>query len=246
VTLLQDQGLAAAFDRASGAYDRLVSVNPGYHHHLRRSARRLLGARGDACGPRPRVLDLGCGTGASTAALLHVAPDARVTAVDASAGMLARARAKHWRGEVTFVHSPAEHLAAAGVHGPYDAVLAAYLVRNLTAPDAVLGDLLRLLRPGGRLAVHDYALSGAAVHRAVWNAVCGALIVPLGSLGPGGAPLYRHLRRSVLEFGTAAAFARRLAAAGFAEVTAGTVPGWQRGIVHTFVARRPQGSRPAG
>ena len=64
-----------------------------------------------------RLLDAGCGTGASTAALLSVAPQAEIVAVDASSGMLAEAAAKRWPASVRFVHSRIEDIAGAGVDG---------------------------------------------------------------------------------------------------------------------------------
>lgn len=167
MTLLRDDDLARAFDHASHAYDRLTALNPGYRTDLLRSARRLRLPR-DGAGLH--LLDLGCGTGASTRALLRAAPRARITAVDASSGMLRRALAKPWPAHVRFLHLTAEE-AAAGEE-PYDAVFAAYLFRNVTDPDGVLGTVRSLLRPGGRLAVHEYSLSGSPAHRAVWTAVC--------------------------------------------------------------------------
>ncbi|MGH3927469.1 MAG: class I SAM-dependent methyltransferase, partial [Pseudonocardiaceae bacterium] len=113
------------FDTAAASYDRLVAASPGYHENLARSAGRMQ-LPGDGAGLH--LLDLGCGTGASTAALLAAAPQAGITAVDASAGMLARAREADWPAGVSFVHARAEELAAAGVHGPYDGIFAAYLV----------------------------------------------------------------------------------------------------------------------
>ncbi|WP_086787063.1 class I SAM-dependent methyltransferase, partial [Streptomyces caniscabiei] len=163
MTLLRDEDLAAAFDHASRSYDTLVSANPGYHSQLRRSARRLgLPRRGAGL----RVLDLGCGTGASTAALAAVLPEAEITAVDASAGMLERAARKPWHEGVNFVCAPAERLAEAGVEGPFDAVFAAYLFRNVTDPDGVLSTVRDVLAPRGRLAVHEYTLSGRPLARA--------------------------------------------------------------------------------
>ncbi|HCA88690.1 MAG TPA: ubiquinone biosynthesis methyltransferase UbiE [Streptomyces sp.] len=235
--LLHGAALREAFDRSAGAYDRLVGANPGYPRHLRLSARRLALPNRGAGG---RVLDLGCGTGASTAALLSAAPRAEIVAVDSSAGMLERAAAKQWNGDVSFVHASAEELPGAGVRGPFDAVFAAYLVRNVSSPDAVLRSVRAMMRPGGRLAVHEYALSGGSRHRLIWSAVCWGVIIPSGSIGPGGSGLYQHLWRSVLEFDTASAFRDRLAATGFDSVRMASVPGWQRGIVHTFVARRPE------
>ncbi|MET9730218.1 methyltransferase domain-containing protein [Streptomyces sp. NPDC006458] len=239
MTLLRDEDLAAAFDHASRSYDALVAANPGYHAHLRRSVRRL-GLPGS--GEGPRVLDLGCGTGASTAALRSLLPDARITAVDASAGMLARAAAKPWANTVTLVHAPAERLAEAGVRGPFDAVFAAYLFRNVSDPDAVLAAVHEVLRPGGRLAVHEYTLGGRRVDRLVWTLVCRGIVEPAATaLGDG--PLYRHLWRSVVDFDTAGQFADRVRAAGFDRVRALPLPGWQTGITHTFVARRPEAGR---
>ncbi|WP_432589711.1 class I SAM-dependent methyltransferase [Streptomyces sp. HD1123-B1] len=229
--LLRDTELAAAFDRAASGYDRLVALNPGYHGHLRRSARRLgLPAHGAGL----RLLDLGCGTGASTAALLRAAPEAEIVAVDASVGMLERATAKRWPSRVRFVHTPAERLSATWGAGSFDAVFAAYLFRNVTDPDTLLGTVRALLVPHGRLAVHDYLLSGNPLHRAVWTAVCRAIVQPAGTL-TGDRALYRHLRRSVEEFDTADAFRERMRRAGFDQVRVVPMPGWQTGVVHTVV-----------
>lgn len=233
MTLLRDHDLARAFDHASHTYDRLTALNPGHRSDLLRSARRLR-LPGDGAGLH--VLDLGCGTGASTRALLRAAPRARITGVDASSGMLRRALAKPWPARVRFLHLTAEEVATAG-EGPFDAVFAAYLFRNVTDPDRVLETVRALLRPGGRLAVHDYSLSGSAVHRALWTAVCRGLIIPAGTLS-GDRALYRHLWRSVLVFDTAPAFTDRMRRTGFTGVRALPVAGWQTGIVHTFLARK--------
>ncbi|MGW3044201.1 methyltransferase domain-containing protein [Kitasatospora sp. NPDC001159] len=235
MTLLNGPELAAAFDRSSGAYDRLTSLYPGYHSRLRRAA-----ALAAPPGPAARLLDLGCGTGASTRALLAAVPSAMVTAIDASAGMLEQARAKPWPPAVAFAHLSAEDVGRAPANGPFDAVFAAYLIRNTADPDAVLHAARRVLRPGGRLVLHDYTLRGRPLDRATWTLLCRAVIIPLGSTGPGGPALYRHLHRSVLDFDTAPALARRVQRAGFIRVRVHPAPGWQRGVVHTLTAERPE------
>lgn len=227
----------AAFDDGAPAYDRLVDSNPGYHAHLRISAQRM---RLPDSGRGLRLLDAGCGTGASTAALLSVAPHAQIVAVDGSAGMLAEARAKHWPSTVQFVHSRIEELAAAGVHGPFDGIFAAYLVRNLPDPDAQLSEFRSLLRPGAPLGVHEYSVRDSRLASAVFNAVCAAIIIPSGRLRSGDASLYRYLRRSVNRFDGAAQFRNRLHRNGFTGVHSKTMPGWQRNIVHTFLAEAPR------
>ena len=226
----------AAFDAGAAAYDKLVDANPGYHAHLRISAHRM---RLPNSGQGLRLLDAGCGTGASTAALLAAAPHAEIVAVDASAGMLAEAAAKPWPSTVRFVHSRVEELADAGVDGPFDGIFAAYLVRNLADPDAQLRAFRTLLRPGATLAVHEYSVRDSRLAAAVWNAVCWAIIIPSGRLRTGDARLYRYLRRSVNDFDGAAQFRNRLRANGFTAVHSETMPGWQRNIVHTFTADAP-------
>ncbi|MFE9492570.1 methyltransferase domain-containing protein [Streptomyces sp. NPDC006641] len=236
--LLREHDLARAFDHAACTYDSLTSLNPGYHTDLLRSARRL---RLPDDGAGLHVLDLGCGTGASTRALLRAAPRARITAVDASAGMLRRALAKPWPARVRFLHLTAEEVTAAG-EGPFDAAFAAYLFRNVTDPDAVLRSVRTLLRPGGRISAHEYTLSGRRRHRALWAAVCHGVVIPAGTL-TGDRALYRHLWHSVIAFDTAPAFADRLTRAGFTGVRVAPVSGWQTGMVHTFLARN--GPSPA-
>jgi len=227
----------AAFDSGADAYDGLVDANPGYHRHLRQSVQRM----GITDGGRGlRLLDAGCGTGASTAALVAQAPEAAIIAVDASAGMLRQAGAKRWPSSVTFVHTPIEELSAAGIEGPFDAVLAAYLMRNLGDPDAQLARFRELLRPRGILAVHEYSVRDSRSAIAVWNTVCGTIIVPLAWWRTRNVTLYRHLWRSVKEFDGAAAFRNRLVAAGFDDVRSETVTGWQRNVLHTFLAAAPR------
>lgn len=234
---LPRSAVPAAFDAGAAAYDRLVGANPGYHDHLRLSAERMNVPDG---GRGLRLLDAGCGTGLSTAALLAAAPHAEIVAVDASAGMLTEARAKPWPDSVRFVHSKIEDIAAAGVTGPFDGIFAAYLLRNLDDPDAQLRAFADLLRPGAPLAVHEYSVRDSRAATAVWNAVAWAIIIPAGRLRTGDASLYTYLRRSVNRFDGATAFRERLRRNGFTDVASDTVPGWQRNIVHTFTARAPR------
>jgi ubiquinone/menaquinone biosynthesis C-methylase UbiE len=226
-----------AFDAGAPAYDKLVGANPGYHSHLRLSVQRMR-LPGDGAGLR--LLDAGCGTGASTAALVAAAPKAEIVAVDASSGMLAQATAKPWPNSVRFVESRIEDLADAGVCGPFDGILAAYLMRNVEDKDGQLRRFRAVLRPGGTLAVHEYSVRDSRLATIVWNAVCATIIIPSGRMRSGDAALYRYLRRSVNRFDGAAAFRDRLRANGFTSVRSETMPGWQRNVVHTFLGQAPR------
>src|SRR6185503_5208869 len=187
---------------------------------------------------RARVLDLCCGTGLSTAALVKTYPDAEVTGLDASREMLEVARGKRALARVRLVPGDAMDPAAAGARGPFDGVLMAYGIRNVPEPDLCLARVRELLRPGGVVCFHEYSVADSRAARAVWSAVSRGVIVPLGRLATGSGELFRYLRRSVLDFDGVRAFEQRLARAGFSDVRSETMDGWQRGIVHSFLARR--------
>ncbi|RNL85308.1 class I SAM-dependent methyltransferase [Halostreptopolyspora alba] len=228
------------FDHASTSYDRLVAINPGYHRDLRVSARRLrLPDRGRGLA----LLDLGCGTGASTSALLRAAPEARILGVDVSRGMLDVARAKRWPDHVSFRPARAEEITPAWVRehlgGPADAVFAAYLIRNVPDPDALLSTIGAVLRPGGRVALHEYSVADSASAGLLWSAVCWGVVIPAGRVLTGRSDLFRYLWSSVREFDGRARLLRRMRDGGLEAVGCAPLPGWWYGITHTFVGRRP-------
>lgn len=232
-------GLDDAFDRAAGRYDLMTRLNPGYHRHLRAAAGELV-RRLDGRARPVTVLDLGCGSGSSTAALIEALPTARVVGVDASAGMLAQARAKPWPPGVEFVHAAAERLPDLGL-APGSGALAAYLFRNVPAEGR--DDILRVVReqvePGGWLAVQEYSVAGRWRAQVVWTLVCWLVVIPLALVVRAHPGLYVYLWRSVRQFDSTDAFAARLTASGFTDVARLEVDGWQRGILHTWLARRP-------
>ncbi|MDT8435589.1 MAG: class I SAM-dependent methyltransferase [Gemmatimonadota bacterium] len=222
-----------AFDRVAGRYDLLTGLNPGYRKHLRWSARRL------GLGPDARVLDLCCGTGLSTEAVAAECPGASIVAVDASPGMLAVARSKPLAATVQFLLGDAMEPEVSGLAGPFDGILMAYGLRNVPDPDRCLARLYRLLRPGGTICLHEYSVADSSRSRLVWNAVTLGVIIPGGLLFSGSTRIYRYLRRSVNAFDGVRALERRLARAGFVDVRTEPMDGWQRGIVHSFLGRRP-------
>ena len=90
----EKERVPSGFDRVARRYDLLCALNPGYAKHLAWSARRM------ALPARARALDLCCGTGLSTRALVRAYPDADVVGLDASPGMIAVARRKPELGRV--------------------------------------------------------------------------------------------------------------------------------------------------
>lgn len=236
--------LPLAFDEAAPSYDSMVARNPGYHAHLATAAGALLAAL--PLRASLSLVDLGCGSGASTRALLEAAVREErlvtVTGVDASDGMLAEARSKEWPPGVVFQHGLAQELGRRrldwGLTEPVDGVLAAYLFRNVTERDEVLADVHALLAPDGTLVVQEYSVAGSRSAHLTWSLVCWLVVIPLGWLTSRQTRIYRYLWRSVRAFDSVQTFVDRLSRAGFVDVQVQTAPGWQHGILHTFRARK--------
>ncbi|GAP46029.1 class I SAM-dependent methyltransferase [Streptomyces azureus] len=103
-----------------------------------------------------QIVDLGCGTGAGTFALLERFPDAHVIAVDASAGHLQLLREKAYaRGMQDRVRTvqadlDTDHWPDLGTPG---LVWASASMHHMARPDRALADVHELLAPGGLFAV---------------------------------------------------------------------------------------------
>lgn len=110
--------------------------------------------------PGERVLDVGCGTGTlALAARRRVGAAGTVHGVDAAAEMVARAQQKAARAGLAAAFDVAPADALPFPHGAFDAVLCTLVVHHLPAglrPRAI-AEMRRVLRPGGRLLVVDFA-----------------------------------------------------------------------------------------
>lgn len=239
--------LAEAFDRAAPTYDAMVALSPGYHDQLRTAAEALLDRLPPAADGTPlRVLDLGCGSGASTRALGGAwearggAVDAlSVTGVDASDGMVEQARAKDWPPNVSLVVSDAVAYLESLPTGSVDGILAAYLLRNVPDRARLVEEVARVLRPGGALVIHDYSVAGSVRAKAIWAAVCHGIIIPLAVVKRSDVPLHRYLYTSVRDFDSVDRICERLLSAGMVDVRHRSYPGWQHGLVHTVAGSAP-------
>lgn len=130
--------VAARFDAAARSYDAHSPVQ-------RHAAQRLAGLIATASlPPRPRVLEIGCGTGHLTHALTIHLPGAHLLATDIAPAMAAACRSRLPR----LAYAVMDGLRP-GVAGPFDLVCANLVVQWFVDLPAALARLAALLAPGG-------------------------------------------------------------------------------------------------
>ena len=226
-------GSGQMFDQIAPRYDllnRLISLGLD-----RRWRTRLVRSLAPTA-PR-RLLDVATGTADVLQALRRAYPEAEVYGLDPSGEMLRYGRGK-LDARSFLVRGDGQQLPFAD--DSFDGCTISFGIRNVPDADACLANLFELLAPGGTICFHEYSVADSAVSRALWNFVAGAIIIPAGVLTSPGSPIYRYLRRSVVDFDGVRAFEERLRRAGFADVRTKPMDGWQRGIVHSFLAERPR------
>jgi ubiquinone/menaquinone biosynthesis C-methylase UbiE len=147
-----------SYDSAAATHDR-VAV-PSIFSPPARDLVVLMGR------PAGSILDVGTGTGtAARAALEFSAPGAAVIGADPSLQMLRVARD---RGLLSVVAGGVPGLPFA-MHS-FDAVLANFVLAHVTDYRAALGDMVRVLRSGGRLGVTAWAAMENP-HRLFWQSI---------------------------------------------------------------------------
>lgn len=142
------------FDKVAGRYD---SLNTFFSMGMDRLWRRRLAG---AVSGSKTVLDIATGTGEVAIETVDVLPEARVFGVDPSPEMLLLARKKIVsRGlseRISLARSRAEALPFKD--GSFDAVTIAFGIRNTVDPALSLSEMRRVLRPGGRAVVLEFAI----------------------------------------------------------------------------------------
>jgi phosphatidylethanolamine/phosphatidyl-N-methylethanolamine N-methyltransferase len=156
------------YERLAPVYDLVYGL--GLHHGRRLAMARL------SPSPGQRICEVGVGTGLSA---MGYPAGCRIVGLDLSAAMLGRAKRRFARRGMTHVRlcrMDAGRLAFGDGH--FDAVYAAYVINVVPDPVAVTRELMRVVRPGGRVVLLNHFANGPG--RAVADRWLGRVATRLG------------------------------------------------------------------
>jgi ubiquinone/menaquinone biosynthesis methyltransferase len=220
------------FNNVSASYDFATRMSQGYQDDLDTSARRM-NLRGDE-----KLLDLCCGTGKSTLACMKQLPKGTIVGVDNSEGMLHEANHKFEKeiseGKLSFMLKDAMELDFPD--NTFDTVFMAYGLRNMPDYAKAIRGIHRILKPGGKICIHDYSLQDNFFAKAYWAILGYGFIVPFCTIMSGSSKIYTYLVRSVLTFLHPAEITSLLEQNGFENAVAEPHSSWRSPILHSVIA----------
>jgi demethylmenaquinone methyltransferase/2-methoxy-6-polyprenyl-1,4-benzoquinol methylase len=234
------------FDSIAPRYDLLNHVLSANVDRLwwRRAARRFSGV---LARPEAAILDICCGTGDLTMALLKLRPRGShpVLAADFARAMLRRGAAKFGPQEARKSNiKPGAPYAVAveadALHLPLhpesiDLIITAFGFRNLANYDAGLREFHRVLKPGGHLGILEFSEPGGAIGK-VYAVYFRRILPAIGRMICGKNGPYNYLPSSVGQFPTPNEMLAKMRAAGYQDCA------WQPytfGIAGLYTALRP-------
>jgi demethylmenaquinone methyltransferase/2-methoxy-6-polyprenyl-1,4-benzoquinol methylase len=206
------------FDDIAPRYDLLNHLlSGGIDRWWRKRAIRSLELTGREC-----VLDLCAGTGDVAIEAQTARPGAaRVLGVDFSPAMLTlgleKLRRKKLDSRIALVRGDASNIPVGD--RSVDAVTVAFGIRNVDDRAAACREILRVLKPGGRLAVLEFAMPTAPLFRRLYLSYFRHVLPRIGRWISRNATAYAYLPASVDAF-EPRAFMKLLQECGFVEVHA--------------------------
>jgi demethylmenaquinone methyltransferase / 2-methoxy-6-polyprenyl-1,4-benzoquinol methylase len=199
------------FDRIAHRYDTVNSVlSAGTDSGWRRRA-----ARATSLGEGGSALDVACGSGKLTAELAKLAgPSGRVVGLDFSPHMLEIARRDHPRLE--FLEGDA--LSLPFDDATFDAVTIAFGLRNLADPVRGLREMLRVVKPSGRVVVLEFVRPPRGPVGGAYRLYLRTLLPAIGGLLSGQPAAYRYLSDTVDSYRTPGELGAMAIQAGWSDV----------------------------
>jgi len=183
-----------------------------------------------------QVLDVACGTGDLSLALV-AGTQAQVVGLDFCRPMLNIAAAKSSQRGLAIRFVEGDALRIPFRDQSFDGAVIAFGLRNLPSIEDGLRELLRILRPGGAVAVLEFSKPQTPILRTFFRLYFTKLLPFFGGLISGSKSAYEYLPNSVSRFPDQISLAALMREIGFTEVTFQNLTG---GIAAVHLGRRPK------
>jgi len=223
------------FDSIAGDYDKLnhiLSLN--IDKLWRRKAVREIADKSR----RQDILDIACGTGDFSLTLSSkLNPASRILGIDLSEGMLeimrAKVAAKGLSGIIGTKLGNCEHLELES--DSRDAVCIGFGIRNFEHREAALTEILRVLKPGGKLVILELSIPEIPLIRGLYTFYFTKILPFVGGLVSKDKAAYSYLPASVLAFPKKKEWVATMENCGFCEVRHEAL---SLGICRMYVAKK--------
>ena len=186
--------------------------------------------------PGARILDVACGTGDLSLTLFE-AGEAKIVGLDFCRPMLDIAQSKAAKSDVELPFVEGDALDLPFRDGSFEAATIAFGLRNLVSVEAGFKELLRVLKPGGRVAVLEFSRPSAPLLRSLFRVYFTRVLPLFGGLISGSKSAYQYLPDSVSRFPDQSELASLMKEAGFVEISFQNLTG---GIAALHTGTRPQ------
>lgn len=187
------------FDSIAPAYDFMnTAMTFGLHRYWRN---RAMKAAQRLCASPSDILDIATGTGDVAFRLAKDYPHADIVGVDLSRGMLDIAETKLQempeaiRRRIRFMQGDSLNLQFDG--DSFDLITVAYGVRNFEHLRQGIGEMHRVLRPGGVLCIIELSVPANPLLRWGYNLYSHHIIPAVGRLVSGDSRAYTYLPESI-------------------------------------------------
>ena len=228
------QQIAAMFDKIAFRYDFLNRfLSGGIDIYWRRRAIREL----SALQPR-QILDVATGTADMAIFMTRYLSPEKITGIDISTGMLEIGRQKiaklQLREKIVLQEGDSENIQQAD--NSFDAITVAFGVRNFENLEKGLKEMLRVLKPGGRLVILEFSHPKTPGVRQLYNLYLNIVAPRIGKMVSHSGEAYQYLNDSVKAFPEGKELIRILGANGYANTRLRRL---SLGICSIYTAEKP-------
>jgi demethylmenaquinone methyltransferase/2-methoxy-6-polyprenyl-1,4-benzoquinol methylase len=202
------QQVAEMFDGVAKNYDKANDLlSFGSARIWRKKVAKLVNSQ-----PGQTILDLAAGTGSSSGAFVR--DGVRVVAADFSQGMLEEGRKRH--PELEFVYADAAKLPFADKE--FDTVTISFGIRNVEKTEVALAEMLRVLKPGGKLVVCEFSRIPNKLMHSLYRFYLRNILPTLSALVSKTPEAYSYLAESIDAWPSQTQLVKIIETAGFESV----------------------------